>query len=261
MRVADSKTKTGRWRPLLLCRAAMQLVGTLTAFILLAPSPARALTVPEKLVFELSWTGITAGTATQEISEERDLLKTVSTARSADWLSVFYPIDDRIETTLTKSPTSPLGQPQHYRMQISEGKHRRDREIAFDSRHAKAYYKDNRSGEKAVVPINDRTYDIYSSFYYIRFAPMEVGKSVFVTIIDGKEAWNLEVRVLKREKLKTKFGTMNTLLLKPMVRKEGVFENKGDVYVWVSDDARRLPVKVQLKVVIGSITGTLVEVR
>ncbi|HEY6839279.1 MAG TPA: DUF3108 domain-containing protein [Geobacteraceae bacterium] len=240
---------------------AWRFVSALALFLALTVGPAHALTVPEKLIYELSWTGITAGTATQEIAEEKGLLRTVSTARSADWLSVFYPIEDRIETTLSRTPSSHLGQPLHYHMHISEGKHRRDREINFDSHLSKAYYKDNRSGEKAVVPINDKTYDIYSSFYYIRFAPLEVGKSVFVSIIDGKEAWNLEVQVVKKEKLKTKFGTMNTFLLKPMVRKEGVFENKGDVYIWVSDDERRLPVKVQVKVVIGSITGTLVEVR
>lgn len=234
---------------------------TLLVLFLNLPGPATALTVPEKLTYELSWTGITAGTATQEIREENDTLRIVSTARSADWLSVFFRIEDRIETTLLKALTSHLGTPQHYRMKIREGKHRRDREILFDAGQAKAFYTDHLNGEKAVIPINDHTYDIYSSFFYIRFAPLEVGKSVFVTILDGKEVYDLEVRVLRREKVKTNAGEVTAFLLKPLVKKEGIFENKGDIYFWISDDARRLPVKIRAKVIIGSITGTLVGVQ
>jgi uncharacterized protein DUF3108 len=240
---------------------AATLFGWLTILCILCPLPAAALTVPEKLTYELSWTGITAGTATQEIREDNDALKIVSTARSADWLSVFYRIEDRIETTLDRNPDASLGAPRRYRMKISEGSHRRDREIVFDTAQAKALYTDHLSGEKVVVPIRERTFDIYSSFFYFRFAPLVVGKSVFVTIIDGKEVWDLEVRVVRRERLKTVIGEIDTFLLKPLVRKEGIFENKGDLQIWVSNDARRLPVKIQAKVIIGSITGKLVAVQ
>ena len=242
-------------------KTAALVLAALLPLATLFPAPVAALVVPEKLTYELSWTGITAGTATQEIREEKDMLRIVSTARSSDWLSVFFRIEDRIETTLSRAPDASLGAPRHYRMKISEGRHRRDREIAFDTGQAKAYYTDNLSGEKVVIPIKERTFDIYSSFFYIRFAPLVVGKSVFVTILDGKEVWDLEVRVLRRERLKTAVGEVDTFVLKPLVRKEGIFENKGDLQIWISDDARRLPVKIQAKVIIGSITGKLVAVQ
>lgn len=227
----------------------------------LVTGSAEALTVPERLVYDLTWTGIKAGTATQEIVPDRDGLKIVSTARSADWIDLFFPIEDRIETTLSGSASSILGTPRNYRMKIREGRHRRDKEIVFRSEEAKAYYTDHLSGQKAIIPITARTYDIYSGFYLFRFARLEVGKSVYVTILDGKEVWELEIKVLKKEKLKTKFGDVNTFLLKPQVRSEGVFENKGEVSIWITDDDRRLPVKLQAKVMIGSIVATLVGIR
>lgn len=43
-----------------------------------------------------------------------------------------------------------------------------------------------------------------------------------------------------------------------MVKSEGVFEGKRGAYIWLSDDFRRIPVKAQTKVAIGSVTAVLV---
>ena len=119
----------------------------LGAFTLL-PRAGLAQTVPEKLVYELSWTGIPIGTATQEISEEGELHRIVSTARSNDWLSVFFPVNDRIESTLESAGAPFPGLTRHYRMQMSEGRHSRDREIDFDQAKGIAVYHDRRSNER-----------------------------------------------------------------------------------------------------------------
>ena len=214
--------------------------------------------VPEKLVFDLTWTGIKAGTATQEIIEEKDSMRVVSTARSADWISVFFPVEDRVESVLTKVPPPLLGLPKNYRIKTREGNHRKDKEIVFDHEKGKAVYINHLGKEKLELAINGNTYDAYSSFYYLRTLNLEVGKSVYVSILDNKELWNVEVQVLKKEKLKTILGEVNTILIKPLIKSEGIFERKGEIYIWLTDDARRIPVKMKTKVAIGSITATLV---
>ena len=87
--------------------------------------------LPEKLVYSLSWTGIPVGTATQEIVEEGELRRITSRAVSNDWLSTFYPVDDRTESTLVRSGPFP-GESRYYRMLFKEGRRSRDREIVFD---------------------------------------------------------------------------------------------------------------------------------
>ncbi len=106
-----------------------------------------------------------------------------------------------------------------------------------------------------------RTFDIYASFYHVRYLPLEVGSSVFVNVLDGKECQRLEVRVLRRETLKTALGTVRTIVINPLVRSEGVFEGKGKVTIWLTDDSRRIPVKAETKVTVGSVIATLVAVQ
>jgi len=227
-------------------------------FVLIWAPQAFALNVPEKLVYDLTWTGIKAGTATQEIIEEKDLIRVVSTARSADWISVFFPVEDRVESLLTKVAPPLFGLPKNYRIKTREGNRRKDKEIIFDHGKRQAVYIDHLNGGQVEVAINGNTYDVYSSFYYVRTLPLEVGKSVFVSILDNNELWNVEVQVLKKETLKTKLGEVETVLIKPLIKSEGIFERKGEIYIWLTDDARRIPVQMKTKVMIGSVTATLV---
>jgi hypothetical protein len=229
--------------------------------VFVAPATAFSLGVPEKLTYDLSWTGIKAGTATQEIIDDGDSIRVVSTANSADWISVFFPVDDRIESVLDKAPPPLLGLPQHYRMKIHEGSHRRDKEILFDQKAGKAEYIDHLGHEKLTLDILKNTYDFYSGFYYLRTLKLEVGKPAFVNILDSKQMWNVEVQVLKREKLNTILGKINTIHIRPLVKSEGIFERKGVIDIWLTDDMRRIPVLMKTKVKIGSVTATLVKVN
>jgi hypothetical protein len=239
-------------------RLLAQLPLVLLLVLIAMATSAAALTVPEKLVYDLTWTGIKAGTATQEIIDEGDSIRIVSIARSADWISVFFPVEDRVESLLAKVSPPQLGLPHDFRMKIREGKHRRDKEIIFDHGKGKARYIDHLNGENIELEIGKNTYDTYSSFYYIRTLPLEVGKSVFVSILDSKQLWNVEIQVLKKEKLDTILGKVNTILIKPLIKSEGIFQKKGEIYIWLTDDARRIPVKMKTKVTIGSVTATLV---
>ncbi len=76
-------------------------------------------------------------------------------------------------------------------------------------------------------------------------------------VFDSRKLWNVEVQVLRREKIKTKLGEFDTIVIKPLMKSEGIFNRKGDVYIWLTDDKKRVPVKLESKVAIGSITATL----
>lgn len=229
------------------------------ALALLAVSPAAGLTIPEQLEFDISWTGIKAGTAVQEIVRDGTGLKIISTARSADWISKIFPVEDRIETSLVPAAGSKLGLPRNYRMKVREGRHRRDKEIVFNHAAGKAFYTDHISGERKELAITPTTVDTYTSFYMVRGMKLEPGKSVYVDILDSKKQWRVEVQVLRREKVKTKLGEFRTVVIKPMLKSEGIFDQKGELLVWLTDDDRHVPVKMKSKVIVGSVTATLVK--
>lgn len=228
-------------------------------FLLFPRQNSSAFTVPEKLIFDLTWTGLQAGTATLEITNDKGQTKIISTTRSADWVSVFYKVDDRIEALLKKTQNvSLVGLPENYRVKLWEGRHRRDKEVIFDHANRQATFIDHRRTEKKTFTIEENTLDPLSSFYYIRTLKYEVGKSVYVDIFDSKKLWNVEVQVLRKEKVKTKLGEFDTVVIKPLMKSEGIFNRKGDIYIWLTDDLKRIPVKMQTKVAVGSITATLV---
>jgi len=225
--------------------------------LLLAASPSCAEPkIPEKLIFSLSWTGIPVGVATQEIVDAGEVRKIFSTARSNDWLSTFFPVDDRTESLLEKSGEFP-GRSRNIKMLFKEGSRVRDREITFNPATKTAHFFDRIKNERQNIPLEADTFDIYSSFYYVRHQRLEPGKSVYINVLDSKKLHRIEVRVLRRERIKVPAGEFNTIVIEPLVKPVGVFEGKRGAYIWLSDDSRRIPVKAQTKVTVGSVTAVL----
>lgn len=212
--------------------------------------------IPEKLTYNLSWTGIPVGKAEQEISDQGDTVKIVSAARSNDWLSTFYPVEDRTESVLDKVGPFP-GRSRNFKMLFKEGRRVRDREIRFHPQEMNALFLDHINGEQVRIPLEGETFDIYSSFYYVRHQPLEPGRSLYINVLDGKTPRRVEIRVLRRERVKVPAGEFDTLVIEPMVAPEGVFEGKRGVCIWLTDDDRRIPVKAQTKVTVGSVTAVL----
>lgn len=219
---------------------------------------ASAFPIPERLEFELSYTGITAGRAVQEVKQVNNEVQIISTARSADWLRFFFPVDDRIESfLLTDTSAQFMGTPRLYHERKREGKTITDREARFDHQKLEVTTIDHRNSSEKKHAITRQTYDSLSSFFYFRTVPLQVGTSHFIDIYDCNRLWNTEVKVLRREQLKTPLGRFNTIVIQPLLQSEGIFARTGDMLIWLTDDERRIPVQMKSKVVVGSITATL----
>jgi hypothetical protein len=67
------------------------------------------------------------------------------------------------------------------------------------------------------------------------------------------------VQVLKKDRIKLPIGTFDTVIVKPLMQSEGIFNRKGEIYIWLTDDEKHIPVKMQTKVAVGSITATLIQ--
>jgi hypothetical protein len=71
----------------------------------------------------------------------------------------------------------------------------------------------------------------------------------------------MEVKVLKRERIEVPAGKFDCILVEPVLKSEGVFQSKGSIFVWLTDDERRIPVLVKSKVPVGSISVSLTDMR
>jgi len=238
-------------------RLAVIIVSASLLWLVLA-GRAMSMAVPEKLLFDLTWAGIRTGSASLESIPGKSSVRLLSTARSAQWVSVFFAVDDRVESVLRRSSADGPGLPLLYRVRLHEGRYKRDKEVAFDHAKQTASLTDRLSGETGKFPIRGEVFDPLSSFYHVRSLPMEPGRSLFVRVFDSKKTWKVEVQVLRRERITTQLGAFDTILIKPLMKSEGTFNRRGDIQIWLTDDARRLPVRMKTRVAVGSITATLV---
>jgi hypothetical protein len=70
---------------------------------------------------------------------------------------------------------------------------------------------------------------------------------------------DLAVRILGRQELEVEAGTFNAIVLEPMVREGGLFKSEGRIVIWLSDDDVKIPLRINSKVIIGSIDTELRE--
>jgi hypothetical protein len=227
--------------------------------LLFSSSAAMALQVPESLDYDLKWIGIKAGSSTMHVYKDEDgMIRIVSTARSAKWVTVFYPVRDRVESVLASgSPWYPV----RYHLKKREGRHRKNKEVIFKRAEKKAVYVDHIKGEEKEYDLPETIYDPLSAFYRIREVDLVVGKPVYVTLFDSKKVYDLKVQVIRKEKVKVPAGTFNTVLIKVLMKSEGIFTSKGAISIWLTDDERRLPVRMRTKAPVGKINVELVGGR
>lgn len=210
----------------------------------------------EKLEYDIRWLGIKAGESSLEITlteEERTMI--ISTAESEGWVDIFYPIRDRAVSVIESGSG---WRPVNYRLKTREGEKLKDREVVFDGAGGKASYIDHLKGTEKEHALPEEIYDPLSAFYVVRGYDLVVGASVYVPMFDSKRVWDVEVKVLKKERIEVPAGTFDTILIQPLMESDGIFSRKGKMYIWLTDDEKRVPVRLKSKVKIGSVYAELV---
>lgn len=116
----------------------------------------------------------------------------------------------------------------------------RDYDIFADS----GYYRQH--GASATTPTPAEPLDDASILYYVRFAPLAIGKTVKLSRYFKPELNPVVINVLKRETVELPDGTKTPcLILNPVVGDRGLFGNRTDARLWITDDARRIPVQIR----------------
>jgi hypothetical protein len=216
----------------------------------------------EKLTYDISWSNfIQAGTAVMEVREEKKedgeiSYHLISTAHSSRWLSKFYTVSDKIESVFDAENLRPVS----FSLDQSHGKRKKKRDMTFN--HKEGIVTVFSDGQQSKYPVPVDIQDPLSSLYYVRTKQdFIVGKPIVVNVHEDDRNWAVEVYVLGKEKIKTSLGEFNTIKIKTYPKYEGVFQNKGEIYIWLTDDARKIPVLMKSTISIGSIVSTLVEAR
>jgi hypothetical protein len=244
------------------------LIGFLTAFTFDSEKQGKddfrkienkAFKVGEKLTFDVKYGFVTAGVATMEIPSIKKIsgrnayhvLFEVNTVPSFDWM---YKVRDRYETFIDTEGLFPWRFEQH----IREGGYSRDFSAFFDQRKGKA------KTSEGEYEIPKYVNDIVSAFYLARtfdYSDMKVNERINLKNFYKDKVYDLDVRYLGRETIEVPAGKFDCIIVEPLVLEGGLFKSEGNIIIWLTNDQLKIPVKVETKVVIGSIDAELTNYK
>jgi len=232
-----------------------------------APSPPRttafrhvdnqAFRVGEKLYYDIKYLGMTAGQFTTEVTEvtnwhNRPCYRIVSEARSAGAVEWMYRMRDRLVSYIDQTGLFSW----RYEKHIDESNEEKTEIFEFDQINH-TISKNNGPAEN----ISAYCQDVLSALYYVRAQPLNVGDRFVIPVYDGRKLYDLDVRVAKREVIDVGGGQFPALMVTPLLKFQGVFRQRGQLHIWVTDDVRHIPLLMKSQIVVGSFTAVLTKVE
>lgn len=234
-----------------------------------AVTPARAerpvpFKVGETLTYDVSWsTYLTAGTAVMTVKEKKPSYNSTAyyvvaegrpTPLVAKLYSLYYKMDSLIDAyTLL---------PQRGSSYSEEGSRHRFRTTVFDRAAKKAFFEfRTTTSVKADFPVSADVQDALSALYVLRAIPVRAGDRMTMPVSDNGENYRVQIDVGGPERIRSPLGEMGAWKLTPTISDlKGQRVGKG-ISIWLSDDARRLPLKLEAELAVGSFVLVLREAR
>lgn len=126
----------------------------------------------------------------------------------------------------------------------------RDSEALFDYRERRVTYIETDPREPMRPPrriaskIENVSHDLISGIYSLRLMPLMVGKSFRMSVSDSGLVYDIPIRITGREQQKTVFGKLWCFRIEPEIfGPNRLIEREGGMTIWITDDARRLPIR------------------
>jgi hypothetical protein len=208
-----------------------------------ANDPTAAVASPETLVYNIQWRLIDAGVARLEQEPKRSKLH----LESSGLVSKLFKLDDNYDLEMQGDFCAISTA-----LNAVERSRHRETKVVYDYSKGKASYveKDlikNSVTKTAEIDIPPCTHDIVGALYKLRTLKLEPGQSTQMEISDGKKSVSARIEAQQNEQIKTPAGTFNTIRYEAFVFGGVLFTRKAQLLIWISDDPRRLPVQIRVR--------------
>lgn len=116
-----------------------------------------------------------------------------------------------------------------------------------------------RENDKPERPTVERPLDDGAFLFFVRNQTLELGRRYDYDRYFIPDRNPVTVLVERREKIGVPAGEFTTLVIKPIIKSRGVFSQNGRAEIWFTDDDRRLMVRMETRLVFGTISLRLRE--
>lgn len=219
----------------------------------------------ERLEYEISYGFLTAGIVVFEISPNYvvmngrncyEITATLNSASSFEWV---YKIQDRYKCYLDAEGLFPW----RFEQSIKEGDYSKEFTAIFDNAGNKVKTTTVVKGDKkpdGEFTITPYALDIISAFYYARtlnVQNMNKGETFSLNSFYDDKCYDLKVKILDKESADVPAGDFRSIIVQPIAEEGALIKKAENIAVWISQDERKIPIKVQLDIIVGSVNAEL----
>jgi uncharacterized protein YcgL (UPF0745 family) len=218
---------------------------------------AKSFPFPEKLTYRVEWRMVTAGSAVITVSRSESHWQTELNLESSGFVSRFLRV---VDTYRVVSDERFCGI--HSSLEAQEGKRHAITTMTFDNARHKLSYseqdlvKNTSDKQEQEIDIAPCTHEILGALQALRQLPLEQGKTMTFPITNGKKMVNAKVEARNPEKITVNDKKYSAFRYEAFVFDNVLYRRKGRLFVWITDDAERVPVQLQFQMgfPIGNIT-------
>jgi hypothetical protein len=208
----------------------------------------------EVLKYKLKYGFVTAAEATIKVTsstlkfDNKPTYRLVVDAETSGTFDIFYKVRDHYDSYIDKTDLTPY----FYQENIREASYRRTDKARF-YQNAKRVV----ANSGTFTSPTTQTFDLVSAYYFARsldISKLKIGDEFKLNYFLGDEISQLEISYVGKETIKSKLGTIRCLKFSPSIKPGRIFKKDSKLYLWITDDGNRVPVKAEVEILVGSVT-------
>ncbi len=208
----------------------------------------------EQLTYKVKYGFITAAEATIKVEqtevkfENKNTYHLVAEGKTSGSFDVFYKVRSRYDSYIDRTSLTPY----LYIENTREDNYTRVDKARFYQDQKKVIAK-----KGTFISKSEQTFDMISAFYFARNLDMTNVKpkdKFTINYFLDDEITPMPIQYIGKETIRTSLGKISCLKFSPGIKAGRVFRKNSRLYLWISDDKNRVPVKAQVEVIIGSVT-------
>jgi hypothetical protein len=240
----------------LICAFALAAHGQQPPVPLTPPRTGFSFPQKQTLTYSVDWRVFPVATAQIHFESDGDRERLTATAETSGAINMLFHLSDHFQTSFDRAK----GCTYEFDKQTVEGRRQINSTLRLDYGQGKSILDEKNlvTGQVKHVEtaVEGCQTDLLTGMFYTASQPLEVGKSFVVPVADAERTVPVTMKVEGREEIKTTLGTFKTIRVQPTAD-AGVVKNRGNIWIWYTDDDRHLPVQMRARSFWGTITFRL----
>jgi hypothetical protein len=224
--------------------------------VLAPPRAGYSFAQKQTLTYTVDWRVFQAGTAVIHFEQVGDRERITASADTSGAINMIFHVADNFQSDFDREK----GCTYDFNKQTVEGHRQVNSTLHLDYANSKSILDEknqvNGQTKQLEAQVSGCLTDLLTGVFYASSQPMALGHNFIIPVVDAQRTVDVTMRVEGREEIKTTLGTFKTLRVQPTAD-AGVVKNRGNIWIWYTDDDRHLPVQMRARLFWGTITFRL----